>query len=360
VTIPIRNLYYLFLYAWARFPEGPIGEAGIDQSPDLPTLFASLLSAGTRRLLRRGLDRGYHTLTSELVGPRGRLRLDRIIKEATQLRGTAVCDFDELTHDALPNQILKATIANLAACAEVDKEIRRDLRLLARRLYDVADIRVSASHFRRIVISRNGREYSFLMRLCEFVFWSLMPDEHGAGTRFKQILDNDLRMSALFEDFLRSFFQLHRKEYRVRAESQQWSVTGATEHDLAFLPRMVTDITLRHPDQTIIIDAKFYDKGALIDVLYGERLHSDHLYQLITYLQHERVRQPQKGLAGMLLYAAVNTSVRLKYELLGIPILVATVDLAKDWRDIETELHNLLDRCKTTARAPGEGSVTRI
>jgi 5-methylcytosine-specific restriction enzyme subunit McrC len=159
----------------------PIGEAGIDQSPDLPTLFARLLSAGTRRLLRRGLDRGYQTFTSELVGPRGRLRLDRIIKEATQLRGTAVCDFDELTHDALPNQILKATIANLAACAEVDKEIRRDLRLLARRLYDVADIRVSASHFRRIVISRNSREYSFLMRLCEFVFWSLMPDEHGAG-----------------------------------------------------------------------------------------------------------------------------------------------------------------------------------
>jgi 5-methylcytosine-specific restriction enzyme subunit McrC len=167
-------------------------------------------------------------------------------------------------------------------------------------------------------------------------------------------------MSALFEDFLRSFFQLHRKEYRVRAESQQWSVTGATEHDLAFLPRMVTDITLRHPDQTIIIDAKFYGKGALMDGLYGERLHSDHLYQLVTYLQHERVRQPEKGLAGMLLYAAVNRSVRLKYQLLGIPILVATVDLAKDWRDIETELHNLLDRCNTAARAPGEGSVTRI
>jgi 5-methylcytosine-specific restriction enzyme subunit McrC len=123
---------------------------------------------------------------------------------------------------------------------------------------------------------------------------------------------------------------------------------------------MVTDITLRHPDQTIIIDAKFYAKGALVDGLYGERLHSDHLYQLITYLQHERLRQPQKRLAGMLLYAAVNRSVHLNYELLGIPILVATVDLARDWRDIENELHNLLDRCNTAARAPGEESVAGI
>jgi 5-methylcytosine-specific restriction enzyme subunit McrC len=111
VIIPIRNLYYLFLYAWARFPGGAVGEAGVDKSPDLPSLFAKLLSAGTRRLLRRGLDRGYKTLTDEVAGPRGRLRLDRMVKEAIQMRGTAICDFDELNHDVLHNQVLKATLS---------------------------------------------------------------------------------------------------------------------------------------------------------------------------------------------------------------------------------------------------------
>ena len=76
-------------------PGGRLGEVGIDESPDLPSLFAKLLLSGTRRVFRRGLDRGYETFTHELIGPRGRLRLDRIIKEATQLRGTAICDFDE-------------------------------------------------------------------------------------------------------------------------------------------------------------------------------------------------------------------------------------------------------------------------
>ena len=181
MTIPIRNLYCLFLYAWARFPGGTVGEVGIDDSPDLPNLLAKLLSVGVRRLVRRGLDRGYKTATEEIIGPRGRLRLDRMIKEVTPLRGTAVCDFDELTHDVLLNQVLKSTLLNLSSCVDVERETRHDLRLLAKRFHDVEDIRLSAGLFRQIAISRNSREYVFLIRVCEFVFWSLLPDERGAS-----------------------------------------------------------------------------------------------------------------------------------------------------------------------------------
>ena len=47
MSVPIRNLLYLFLYAWARFSGGGVlREAGIDESPDLPNLFARLLLAG--------------------------------------------------------------------------------------------------------------------------------------------------------------------------------------------------------------------------------------------------------------------------------------------------------------------------
>jgi len=349
MTIPIRNLYYLFLYAWARFPGGAVGETGIDKSPDLPNLFAKLLSAGTRRLFRRGLDRGYKTFTDELAGPRGRLRLDRMVKETTQRRGTAVCDFDELTHDVLHNQVLKATLTSLAGCSDVEKEIRHNLRSLARRLHDVADIRLSASCFRRIAVSRNNREYIFLMRLCEFVFWSLMPDERGTAARFQKALDDEVRMSAVFEDFLRNFFQLHRAEYRVRAESPEWYVSEATEDDLALLPRMVTDITLRHPNRTIIVDAKFYTQ-ALARSPYGERVRSQHLYQLVAYLQNERMRQHHKGLSGMLIYPEVGRSLRLRYRLLGIPVLVATVDLGREWQDIEAELHGDIGRMRPIRR----------
>jgi 5-methylcytosine-specific restriction enzyme subunit McrC len=356
VTIPIRNLYYLFLYAWARFPGGAVGEVGIDQSPDLPNLFARLLSAGTRRLFRRGLDRGYKVLVDELPSLRGRLRLDRMVKECTQLRGTAVCEFDELSHDTLHHQVLKAALNNLARCPDVEKAVRHDLRALARRFHDVADIRLSTSRFRRFGFSRNNREYKFLMALCEFVFRSLMPDEQGSAARFQRVFDDEVRMSAVFEDFLRNFFELHRREYRVRSESPEWYVTDATEDDLVLLPRMITDITLRHSTHTLIVDAKYYQQP-LVRSAYGERVRSQHLYQLVTYLQHELIRRSDKGLAGMLIYPDVGRSLRLRYRLLNIPVLVAALDLGQEWYKIEAELNALLDDCASAAQ--GEQSPPR-
>jgi 5-methylcytosine-specific restriction enzyme subunit McrC len=347
VTIPIRNLYYVFLYAWARFPGGARAEAGIDESPDLPNLFAKLLSAGSRRLLRRGLDRGYKAFTEELVGPRGRLRLDRIVKETTALRGTAICDLDELNHDVRHNQVLKATLKNLAPCIDVASETRHDLRALALRFSDVADIRLSPRSFHQMALSRNNREYSFLMKLCEFVYFSLMPDERGATVRFQEVLQDETRMSAVFEDFLRNFFQMHRPEYKVRSEAPAWQVSDATESDIALLPRMLTDITLRDQNRTIIVDAKFYRKA--LDGRYGEKVRSGHLYQLLTYLQHEHVRSSERGICGMLIYPDAGRSLRLRYRLLGMALLVATVDLNQDWRNVEAELQGLLDNCAAMA-----------
>jgi 5-methylcytosine-specific restriction enzyme subunit McrC len=286
----------------------------------------------------------------ETFGPRGRLRLDRMAKEATELRGTAVCDFDELNHDVLINQVLKGTLTHLANCVDVELVTRHELRSLAKRFYDVEAIRLSASHFRRITISRNSREYVFLIRLCELIFWSLMPDEEGAETRF-QLLDDEVRMSAVFQDFLCNFFQFHHTEYRVKSESLRWYVTDATQNDLSLLPRMVTDITLRHPGHTIIVEAKFYGK-ALAQGPYGERVWSQHLYQLVTYLQHEHIRQPDTKLCGMLVYPNVGRSLRLRYRLLNVPVLVATVDLGQEWLKIEAELHGLLDDCATAANLP--------
>jgi 5-methylcytosine-specific restriction enzyme subunit McrC len=191
------------------------------------------------------------------------------------------------------------------------------------------------------------------MRLCEFVFWSLMPDQRGAAARFQQVLDDEVRMSAVFEDFLRNFFQLHRTEYRVRAENPEWYVSESTEDDLQFLPRMLTDITLRHSDRTMIVDAKFY-RNALVQGPYGERVRSQHLYQLITYLQHERMRHSDRPLSGMLIYPEVGRSLRLRYRLLGMPVMIATIDLGQEWNKIEAELNVVLDDCASIARVAGD------
>src|SRR5690242_16948293 len=107
-AIPIRNLYYLLLYAWDKFPEGEQVEVGAEASPDLPDLLARVLLSGSRRLLRRGLDRGYLGAVEELAAPRGRFLLGDTTKRNSLLNGRVVCAYDELSVDVPHNRILKA------------------------------------------------------------------------------------------------------------------------------------------------------------------------------------------------------------------------------------------------------------
>jgi 5-methylcytosine-specific restriction enzyme subunit McrC len=76
-------------------------------------LFAKVMIGGIKHLIRRGIDRGYIPITEELSTVRGRIHVYESIKPAIHKRPRLVCTFDDLSHDVLHNQILKATILRL-------------------------------------------------------------------------------------------------------------------------------------------------------------------------------------------------------------------------------------------------------
>ena len=47
--------------------------------------------------------------------------------------------------------------------------------------------------------------------------------------------------------------------------------------------------------------------------------------------------------------SSVGQSLHLRYRLLDIPVLVATIDLGREWQDIEVELNSLVDECASSA-----------
>lgn len=341
MTIPIRNLYYLFLYSWSRYAGGYIRDVGVSDAPDLPNLFSKLLAKGSERLISSGLDRDYVEHNEETAAPRGRLEFNDTIKRASLLRGNIVCEFDEFTHDILHNQIIKSTLQTLAYRDDVEKANRHELREILSRFSQVSTIRVTPQHFRRVRVSRNSSNYLFLMRLCEFVFWAAMPDERGNHSRFESILEDEVRMSAVFEDFLRNFYRIEQSTYSVAREQIQWDAIAANDSDLIYLPTMNTDITLRSSTRTLIIDAKYYT-NALGGGRYTDKLRSAHLYQLMTYLQHEREHSADKQVEGMLIYPELGKTISLQYQLLGIPVKIASIDLSAEWKAIANQLHSLI------------------
>jgi len=179
------------------------------------------------------------------------------------------------------------------------------------------------------------------MRICELVYHSLLPDEQGSSSKFQNILEDEVRMSALFEDFLRNFYKSELPGFTAASEIMPWLADAESEADLAYLPIMKTDITLRSGERTIVADAKYY-REALAGGRYSSKVRSAHLYQLSTYLSHTRAREPRQEVSGLLIYPAVGQNLRLRYQLMGTPVLVATVDLSAEWPEIHEELVELI------------------
>jgi 5-methylcytosine-specific restriction enzyme subunit McrC len=343
VKIPIENLYFIFSYAWARFPAGDAVQVGLDECPDLQNLFGKVLIDSVNQLMRRGLDRGYREIIEETRSPRGRLLFDQIAKEQTLRRGSVICQFDELSHDVPHNQIIKATARALSREPTMLPLLAHGLRVIERKLVAVSDVRLSSEMFRKVQLSRNTGQYGLLMRLCEFVFRANMPTEGGAGSRFADVMANQKMMAAVFEEFLKNFFAHEQKEFRVGPGGIEWDSRGTTDPlALQYLPGMRTDITLRSAKRVIVLDAKFYSTP--FNARFGTpKVHSNNLYQLLTYLHHTAIRHPEHAIDGGLIYAAVGEPVSLTYRLMGYPVRVEAVDLTRPWKEIRTRLLAILE-----------------
>jgi 5-methylcytosine-specific restriction enzyme subunit McrC len=316
MTIQIRNLYYLFCYAWARFPKGEMIDVGIDDCPDLPNLFAQILINGMHRLIRRGLNQGYITSEDETRCPRGRISLDKTIKEQTVIRGTLVCQFDELRRNILENRILKATARDLARAKNIDPKLGHELRVICRQLADVADIRLNLEVFRGVSIHRNNSQYALLLRLSYFVHQELLPSSSGSGSHFHDILKDQEKMSRVFEEFLRNFYYYDQDEYRVAREEMAWDAVEISVSEHNMLPVMRTDITLRSKQAILIVDAKYYVNP--FPISYGrKKIQSAHLYQLYAYLRHAKIEMPERRVAGALIYASAGDPIFKQYQIDG-------------------------------------------
>ena len=340
--IEIRNLYYLFLYAWDKFAEGEQIEVGHDDSPDLPSLLAKVLTVGMHRQVRRGLNRAYVETMYELAHPRGKFLLAETVKRNSLVSGRAVCEFDELSIDTTPNRILKASLRRLYRSPDIAPSLTGDLRRLEARLEGVKSVLLSPSLFRSLQLTRNHGHYALLMRVCHLVMELSMPDEEGSGHRFYDLLNDETRMSSVFEHFVRNFFRMEQSWHSVGAEMLPWPAHSPNAQDATYIPTMLTDVTLRSAERTIVIDAKYYKETFTSRFGGTPKIRADHLYQLQSYLTHTRTEPGRTAPEGVLLYPSVDGhEVRLEFLLPRHRIRIWTLDLTQPWQHIHYQLLEL-------------------
>lgn len=343
MKVPIENLYYLFCYAWRFIPDDLALDVGAVPGADVLNLCAHVLTTGTDRLLRRGLDQGYRGLTEEVSRVRGRIDINATVRGLTWLNARVVCQFDNLHPDILHNQILRSTI-HLLRFAPIESELRKRVRETDSRLSGINTIQLTDSLFRRVQIHRNNGFYGFLMRVCELVHFSLLPDPSGVGPSwFHNVLSDENYMAAVFEEFIRNFYSLKQNQFTVGRTQPRWNAIAQKADDLRFLPTMTTDVTLCSSSRTVIIDAKYY-RDALQSNYASRTVHSANLYQLMAYLRGTDSKpQSHRAIEGILVYPVGMQAAELSYTIDGYPIRIYTLNLGQHWRDIEQDLLKLVE-----------------
>ena len=114
--IPVRNVWFLFLYAYdlARF-QGRF-EAEVEDSPDFKSLIARLLCHVVEMRLRRNLSFGYRRREDTLKRVRGRIDILETVSRDLFRRGEIACRFEELTIDTPRNRLLRVALSALVYC----------------------------------------------------------------------------------------------------------------------------------------------------------------------------------------------------------------------------------------------------
>jgi 5-methylcytosine-specific restriction enzyme subunit McrC len=348
-VIPIENIYFLLMYAWNTLDEGEQIDVDAKDSASLLELLARVLISGVDHARRRGFDRSYVGRSEEIAGVRGRLLVSTSIATLAFKRGRAYCEFDDLSHDTLPNQIVKTTLARLVRCDELDRDLRAEISRVIQRMSEVSEICIAEGSFRRVQLHRNNAFYRLLLEACKLVALRILPEESRGKFRFRDFVRDEQDMWDVFQRFVRNFFDREQTTYKVSADRLEWLATSPFEETLKFLPGMITDVSLKRPGEHIVIETKYY-KDAFTRRYEQPKLHSEHLFQIFAYLQNivAAPAAPQ-SVQGVLLYPAVGVDLQLEYEIHGCRVRVATVNLDQPWREIRRELLGLIQPCAPAA-----------
>lgn len=342
MRIPVENIYYLLCYAWNRLEEKNIVKVDIDDSTELFDLLAHVLIRNTTTLLKRGIEQDYISHTNEVHGIKGKLQFSESVKKNILRHQKTVCSYDEFSPDVLNNQILVTTLYRLSRVKGLDNGLKKILVNLIKMFPSISRIHLSANIFNRIRLHRNNQCYRFALNVCRLIYENTIPSENEGEYLFSDFTRDDRKMAHLFEEFIRNFYKIEQNTYKTKREYISWQMEETKGDCLTYLPRMETDITLESPETKIIIDAKYYSNTMAINYRV-EKIHSQNLYQLFSYLINQRNgSHKNENAMGILLYPTIEHDYDLHYKYDNHKIILCTVNLNMNWKKIEERLKMII------------------
>ena len=346
--IPIKNIWWLMLYASELRAHDMTGRFGVEDNPDyMPRLVAEILIHAIRRRLLRNLSVELQSRQADLARVRGRIDHIRTGRHCLLEQGKIACVFEYFTVNTPKNQYVKAALDSLSRIMK-DKELKRSCHIYSRALERAGVARYAPMNTIRAKMPNtiSNPEDRQMLAAAELAHNMRIPTEE-TGDSYMLVTDrNEKWLRRLFEKAIWGFYDavLSHHEWSVRhGERIYWQQEFPTIRIKDILPDMQTDIVLERIDTKtrMIIDTKF--TTMVTENQYGKlRLKSDHIFQLYSYLKSQENNESSYAASGMLLYPSVGENVDESVTIQGHRIRFATVDLAADSVDIRKRLLELV------------------
>ena len=353
--IPIKNLFYMLCYAWNVLSIMDDIKVADDDYEDAYDLLARVFSFGIGKLIRLGFHRSYIEETEELSTVRGKISVQESINSMSMQRKHLICTYDEYSKNDIFNQILNYTIDSILKNPEVSKETKATIKKQKVFFYGIDAKPPTKENRQKLLFNRNNVIYKLLIHISIMLYDGTGVNEEDGKNVFKDFFREE-QMHRIFELFILNFYTAHlnRHIYKVHAPKITWKIEESADDiwgdvfDVDENPGdRRTDIVIENKERGIqmIFDAKYYKK-TFVSTYMGkeeERVRTGHLNQVRGYLLDSEY--PGKKV-GALLYPMVNDDLSKGkvFPIQNTPILIKTINLQADWREIEEDMLNFVNR----------------
>ena len=341
-SIFIKNIYYMLSYAFTILKQENYKDVAAEEFENMHNLFAAILAKGIGRQLKQGLYREYLNHKENMTAVHGKIDMPGTIRNQLGRKRVLTCEYDNLSENNVLNQIIKTTVTILLRYGRVEQKYKNDLKREMLFFANVETIAPATIRWTDIRFHRHNSTYRMLIRLCQLVLEGMLLTTENGAYKLASFIDQQ-QMNRLYEKFILAYYAQECPGVKATASQISWIVDDGIR---TMLPLMQSDIMLTKGNEVLIIDAKYY--AHTTQTRYDiHTLHSGNLYQIFTYVKNKDMEygdEPHK-VSGMLLYAATDEAVQPNnsYQMSGNKISVQTLDLNKNFSEIEAQLKQIVN-----------------
>lgn len=365
-AIPIENIYYMLSY-YFKFDALNNKIKNVNNTQKFETiadLTSQILIRGVNILSKRGFAKEYILCSEALSTLKGKIDISDSIKTMSFNKKRLICLYDNFSINFYLNRIIKTAICELLKF-DIPKEIKerkeelkrkKELRKILHFFNEVETIEIHKINW-NIQYNRNNQIYRILISVCHlFIKGLLISDLPKNKKNLFLNTANEKYMSTLYEKFILNYYASKFKdEIKSTASQIDWVIEFNNNNDndiknnREMLPKMQTDIMLTCMDKTknknkiLIIDAKYYSKP-LKKQFDKDKIDSNNLYQIFSYVKNKSLENTDYEVSGMLLYAKTNKNnidINESYNMSGNKIIVRSLDLTCNFNDIAKQLNEI-------------------